>query len=124
MFGTHHRFRCRDRRSFQPRPENLEERALLTATVINFDNLPASSSFLQGSVISAQAQLSNQLANQAVVFSTGLGANYVAVVPLGLGHATSGTNGISMAATDNTVTYDAPDYTVIDFVDPSNPSVA
>jgi hypothetical protein len=90
--------------------------------VINFDNLPASSSFLQGSVISPAAQLSNQLANQGVIFSTGLGADYVAVVPLGVGHATSGPNGISMAATDNTVTYNAPDYTVIQFVDPANPS--
>jgi hypothetical protein len=92
-------------------------------TLINFDNLPANGSYIQGSVISAQAQLSNQLENQGVIFSTGMGADYVAVVPLGLGHATSGTNGISMAATDNTVTYDAPDYTVIQFVVPSDPSV-
>ena len=93
-------------------------------TLIDFDNLPATSGFFQGTEIAPQAQLSNQLENQGVIFSTGLGANYVAVVPLGLGHATSGTNGISMAAPDNTVTYDAPYYTLIEFVDPSDPSVA
>jgi hypothetical protein len=92
-------------------------------TFINFDNLTATSGFFEGTAIAAQARLSDQLANRGVIFSTGKGTDYVAVVPLGEGHATSGTNGISMASTDEEVTYSVPCYTVIKFVDPANPSV-
>jgi hypothetical protein len=66
-------------------------------------------------------RLSNQLANQGVIFSTGLGADYVPVVSPG--DATSPPNEIWMATTNNTLVLYSPYYTVIDFVDPSNPSV-
>jgi hypothetical protein len=113
--STHHR--SRPRRAWTL--EALEDRTLLT--LINFDNLPAMP-FGGSAIIPAYAQLSTQLANQGVIFSTGLGADYVGVIALGIGHATSGANGIGMATKDNTIAFSSPYYTVIEFVDPSNPS--
>src|SRR5262249_61270645 len=56
--------------------EALEDRTLLT--LINFDNLPA---MVPGpGTIPVADRLSNQLANLGVIFSTGLGADYVPVV--------------------------------------------
>src|SRR5262249_62017747 len=76
MFGTQRNNRCRDRRSLRPRLEALEGRQLLTT--INFDNLPA---MVPGpGTIPVEDRLSNQLDNQGVIFSTGLGAGYVPVV--------------------------------------------
>jgi len=106
MFGTHHKFRCRDRRSRRPGLEHLEGRALLT--LINFDNLPA---MVPGpGIIPVADRLSNQLANQGVIFSTGLGADYVPVV--GPSDGTSPPNEIWMAAPDNTLVLYSP-YSVV-----------
>ncbi len=88
-------------------------------TLINFDNLPA---MVPGpGTIPVADRLSNQLGNQGVIFSTGLGADYVPVV--GPSDGTSPPNSIWMAATDNTLVLYEPYYVVIDFVDPADPSV-
>ncbi len=88
-------------------------------TFINFDNLPA---IAPGSgFIPVADRLSNQLSNLGVTFSTGLGADYVPVV--GPSDAVSPPNQIWLATTDNTLVLSLPYYAVINFVDPSNPSV-
>ncbi len=88
-------------------------------TLINFDNLPA---MVPGSgIIPVADRLSNQLANEGVTFSTAMGADYVPVV--GPSDAVSPPNQIWLATTGNTLVLSLPYYAVINFVDPSNPSV-
>jgi hypothetical protein len=61
----------------------------------DFENLPATPGFYGGTEVPAAAFLSNQLAEvSGVIFACEGTPPYVAVVTLGSGHATSGTNGI------------------------------
>ena len=72
----------------------IESPASATAT-ITLEGLPAAPSFIEGSTIPAADTLSDQLLHtDGVEFRSGSGVPYIAVVTLGLGHATSGTNGI------------------------------
>ena len=90
--------------------------------VIDFEGLQ-SMTFIAGSQIPDSAQLSTQyLSSHGVSFSSG--ADYVAVVALGIGHATSGVNGIGGASSLNTLTYESTTPIVAKFFDPNNNSVA
>jgi hypothetical protein len=89
---------------------------------LNFEGLP-SSGFHAGGPIPNAAQLSTQyLTTYGVSFTSG--SAYVAVVNLGVGHATSGTNGIGGSTPEGILTY-AQQYPITaTFFDPSNPAVA
>jgi hypothetical protein len=68
-------------------------------TLIDFEaplpgGLVPNGSFISGSAVSADAQLTNQYQDLGVLFSTIGGAPYAALIGLGAGHAVSGTNGI------------------------------
>jgi hypothetical protein len=77
-------------------------------------------SYFSGQPIPEAARLSDELAaTYGVLFSSG--AEYVAVVDLGVGHATSGTNGIGGSTPDGMLTYDREWPVVFTFVDPENP---
>jgi hypothetical protein len=74
-----------------------------------------------GQPIPEFARLSDELAaTDGVLFSSGAG--YVAVVALGIGHATSGINGIGGSTPDGILTYDRQWPVVFRFVDPQNPA--
>ncbi len=76
--------------------------------------------FWSGQPIPEAARLSDGVAaTHGVLFVSG--AEYVAVVALGVGHATSGTNGIGGATPDGILTYDRRWPIVFRFVDPQNP---
>jgi hypothetical protein len=78
--------------------------------------------YSSGQPIPVAARLSDQLGTaDGVVFSSG--ASYVAVVDLGIGHATSGTNGIGGSTPDGILTYDHRWPLVIRFVDPQAPEM-
>jgi len=85
---------------------------------INFDDLPGMPN-TPGDTIPTQSQLSDHFANLGVLFSSG--ESFVAVVDLGQGHATSGTNGIGGSRPPGILTYDAAYPIEITFVDPENP---
>lgn len=79
-------------------------------TVINFESpLPAgltsNSTYAAGGGVEAAAQLTNQYQSVGVLFNTIGGAGYAALINLGAGHATSGTNGIGPVASTNTLDY-------------------
>jgi hypothetical protein len=68
-------------------------------TLIDFESplpggLVPNGSFISGSAVAADAQLTNQYQSLGVLFSTVGGAPYAALIALGVGHAVSGTNGI------------------------------
>jgi hypothetical protein len=87
--------------------------------LIDFEMLDAMD-FWSGQPIPEAARLSDELATtHGVLFSSGAG--YVAVVALGVGHATSGTNGIGGSTPDGILTYDRGWPVVFQFVDPQNP---
>jgi hypothetical protein len=89
--------------------------------VIDFEGLDAMT-FFSGNPIPDSARLSDAfLPTHGVRFSSG--SPYVAVVDLGVGHATSGTNGIGGSTPAGVLTYDRQYPIVISFFDPGNPSV-
>jgi hypothetical protein len=65
---------------------------------IDFDSPPAglvpNPSFIDGTPVSADAELTDQFENLGAIFSTVGGSPFAALVDLGAGHAVSGTNGI------------------------------
>jgi hypothetical protein len=84
-------------------------------TTVNFDaftGMPNS----PGSAVPAPSQLSTQLLSSGVRFSSL--SDYIAVVVLGTGHATSGTLGIGGTAANGTLSYAAPIRAT--FWDPAN----
>jgi len=88
--------------------------------IIDFEGLP-SMPHQSGERIPGIAQLSTQLlSTYGVSFSSGAG--YVAVVNLGVGHAPSGSQGISGSTPDGIVTYDASHPITFSFFNPANPS--
>jgi hypothetical protein len=96
--------------------------ASASTITLDFDSLP-SMDYNAGASIPDAAQLSTQyLTTYGVSFTSG--SSYVAVVNLGVGHATSGTNGVGGSTPDGILTY-AQQYPITaTFFDPSNPSVA
>ncbi|MCI0536923.1 MAG: hypothetical protein L0Z50_17045 [Verrucomicrobiales bacterium] len=87
---------------------------------INFEGL-SGMSYVSGTPVPASARLSNQLdTTYGAIFSSDGAAPYVAVVTLGAGHATSGTNGIAPVTNDG-VSYRTP--LRVTFVLPYAPSV-
>ena len=78
-------------------------------TTIDFEGLPAAPSFIEGSTIPLADTLSDQLLQtDGVEFRSGSGVPYIAVVTLGLGHATSGTNGIGGMSSATILDYATP----------------
>src|SRR5580693_2180544 len=79
------------------------------AGTITFDNPPAglvpNSSFIEGTPVDADAQLTNQFENLGAIFSTVGGSPFAALVDLGLGHAVSGTNGIGAVSASGNLDY-------------------
>jgi hypothetical protein len=89
--------------------------------VIDFEGLSAMT-FISGNPIPPSARLSDAfLFTHGVKFSSG--SPYVAVVDLGVGHATSGTNGIGGSTPTGVLTYDRQFPIVVSFFDPSDPSM-
>lgn len=89
------------------------------AVLIDFESFTAMD-YVSGQPIPEAARLSDELAaTYGVLFSSG--APYVPVIALGVGHATSGINGIGGSTPDGLLTYDAQWPIVFRFVDPANP---
>jgi hypothetical protein len=90
-----------------------------STVTLDFDNLP-SMSFIAGTPIPVAARLSTQyLDTYGVSFTSG--SPYVAVVDLGVDHATSGTNGIGGSTPEGILTY-AQQYPITaTFFDPAHP---
>ncbi len=88
------------------------------ADSINFDSLSAMSNS-PGSVVPVSARLSNQLSGSGVTFSSD--SNFVAVVLLGAGHATSGLNKIGGVNSAGQLSYYSP--VTVTFSLPSDASV-
>jgi hypothetical protein len=89
--------------------------------VINFEGFGAMPYSNIKSPIPPSARLSDAfLLTHGVRFSSG--SPYVAVVDLGVGHATSGTNGIGGSTPTGELTYDRQFPIVVSFFDPSDPS--
>jgi hypothetical protein len=94
-------------------------RASAATVVLNFDDLPAMY-FGAGTPIPAYAELSTLYRHTfGVTFASG--SPYVAVVDLGFGHATSGTNGIGGSTPGGILTYSRTYPITATFFDPSNP---
>ena len=88
---------------------------------LDFENVD-SMTFMSRNPIPPSARLSDTyLYTHGVRFSSG--SPYVAVVDLGDGHATSGTNGIGGSTPNGVLTYDAQFPIVARFFDSSDPSV-
>ena len=70
--------------------------AISQAGSIDFENPPSglvpNSSFFAGTSVDADAQLTNQFESLGAIFNTIAGSPYAALIDLGTGHATSGTN--------------------------------
>ena len=88
------------------------------ADTLNFDSLAAMVGPV-GTPVPASARLSNQLLNSGVRFSSG--SDFVAVVGLGSGHATSGLNGIGGVNSAGQLSYFIP--IRVTFFLPSDPSI-
>jgi hypothetical protein len=97
----------------------------LTPILINFDNIAGITAMgnSPGATVPTAARLGTQLQNSlGVAFTSGV--NYVPVVALGVGHATSGANGIGGSATNNTLSYATPfTFTFSVPGDPATPAV-
>jgi choice-of-anchor C domain-containing protein len=90
--------------------------------VLNFDDLPGMPLFPVGASVPPDSQLSDQfLSSLGVRFSSG--SPFVAVVELGLGHATSGVNGIAGSTSTGGSTFERSFPIVASFFDPKRPSV-
>ena len=89
------------------------------AVTIDFDSLTTMPNAL-GAAVPGSAQLSNQFqATDGVTFSSG--SPFVAVVLLGVGHATSGANGFGGVNAAGQLSYITP--TLLTFTDPGNAGV-
>jgi hypothetical protein len=90
------------------------------AETVSFEGLRAMDNFLI--LVPTHARLSNQLASvSGIVFGSEGGAGHVAVVQLGVGHATSGTNGIGGVNAGGVLSYTP---IIAEFVVPSDPARA
>ncbi len=90
---------------------------------IDFESFPGNLRLTQGQIIEPASRLSDQLRSTlGISFSSG--APYVGVLALGLGHATSGVNGISGSNSNNQVDYTAFNPIDFRFWDPNNVTVA
>lgn len=87
-------------------------------TTVNFDGF-AGMPNSPGSLVPAASQLSTQLLSSGVRFSSF--SDYIAVVFLGAGHATSGTMGIGGTTEGGALSYSAP--IRVSFWDPANSAV-
>jgi hypothetical protein len=91
--------------------------------LINFDTItgitPMGNS--QGSAVPLAAQLSTQLQTSMGARFSSLSSDHVAVVNLGVGHATSGALGIGGVSAANLLTYNQP--VVVTFSLPGSPSI-
>jgi hypothetical protein len=97
----------------------------LTPTVVNFDNIAGISPMgnSPGSTVPTTARLSTQLQTASGV-TLSSDAPYIAVVLLGVGHATSGNNGVGGVTTSNTLAYSSPIIATFNVPgDPSTPGV-
>jgi hypothetical protein len=90
-----------------------------STVTLNFDSLP-SMDYFSGAPIPAAAQLSTQYLDTYGVSFTSVNP-YVAVVNLGVGHATSGTNGIGGSTPVGILTYDRQYPIIATFFSPSHP---
>jgi hypothetical protein len=89
--------------------------------LVDFEGLP-SMPFVAGNPIPTSARLSDGfLTTFGVRFSSGM--EYVAVVELGAGHATSGVNGIGGSTDAGNLTYNMAFPVTASFFDPANPSI-
>jgi hypothetical protein len=99
--------------------------SLLTAsasaqTTLDFDSLTGMANS-PGSSIPVASQLSNQfLASNGVLFTSGTGSSFAAVVVLGAGHATSGVNGIGGATAAGDLTYSGNGFIAAGFFNPAD----
>jgi hypothetical protein len=85
---------------------------------IDFESFPAMPSYIQGTPVPPASRLSDQyVTTSGVQFRST--SPYIAVVPLGLGHATSGTHGFGGVSAD-LIDYGAP--VTFTFFVPSNPA--
>lgn len=79
------------------------------ASTIDFDNPPPglvpNPSFISGTPVSSDAELTNQFENQGVIFSTVGGSPFAALIDLGFGHAVSGANGIGAVDASGNLDY-------------------
>lgn len=98
----------------------LGVRPVQAQTTLDFEGLIGMSNS-PGSVIPVASRLSDAfLTTSGVTFSSG--SPFVAVVNLGAGHATSGTNGIGGSTTAGTLTYFGSPLIVASFFDPTDTS--
>src|SRR5580698_10450338 len=83
--------------------------ATCQAGTITFDNPPAglvpNSSFIEGTAVDADAELTDQFESLGAIFSTEGGSPFAALVDLGSGHAVSGTNGIGAVNSSGDLAY-------------------
>ena len=93
----------------------LSASTLHAQTTVNFDSFSGMGN-TPGVAVPAAAQLGTQLLGLGVRFSSF--SDYVAVVTLGAGHATSGTMGIGGVTAAGTLSYGAP--IRVTFWDPAN----
>src|SRR5688572_142032 len=96
-------------------------------TTIDFESVPGATpvnGFLNDTPVPPASRLNTQLlATYGVRFrSEAPNPDYVALIGLGGGHATSGSNGIGGVNTHNDIRYGVP--TIISFFDPTSPNVA
>lgn len=84
--------------------------------IIDFEGLPALPNNMSGQFVPEAARLRSAFAPSGVLFASE--ADYVAVVTLGEGHATSGVLGIGGVAPNNTLSYAKNIY--LTFVNPSD----
>jgi PEP-CTERM motif len=84
-------------------------------TTVNFDGFTGMPNS-PGTLVPAASQLSTQLLSSGVRFSSL--SNYIAVVVLGTGHATSGTLGVGGVTAGGALSYSAP--ILASFWDPAN----
>jgi RHS repeat-associated protein len=89
---------------------------------IDFEGIPATPSFLEGSTVPPEAMLSDRffLTTHGVIFRSE-NVPTVAVVNLGVGHATSGRNGIGGMRSATVIGYATP--IIADFFVPGNLSI-
>jgi hypothetical protein len=90
---------------------------------IDFESVPGVSTtgFFAGSSVPVGARLSNQLLSSHGVLFASENQPYAALIALGVGHATSGANGMSAVTSANTVSY--ADDVIVRFFDPMNTAV-
>lgn len=88
---------------------------------LDFEGLPAMT-YLSGNPVPSEARLSDHyLSTYGIRFHST--SDYVAVINLGLGHATSGTNGIGGVLANGVLDYSQSAPITFDFFDPAHPSV-